>query len=537
MLPRAARRAVQPRFRNAILALALASVCALLAAEGAFRFLLFSDTSVARRLGARLRDPAHFADHTSEDEYWRLQALFDGQLAGDHLDAVCGWTGPYIEDGTYVPKTWPDLRGRTPVLLYGDSYATGCTPPEQRFPAILAKSDLADRYVLVDYGVGGYGVDQIYLLLHHSIDRWRDLDPIVIVSFFVDDDFSRNVLGFRCWPKPHFTIRDGRLVSDGPVLIDPEKYRAQHPLGIRSYFLRFLAYRRNVIPEKLQRLLRSSDGRLEEKKALGKKLLEEIHRDLAERHIRHFFLAFHGELGVRDDIYCRWVDELVVDTARELGVPLMPTRPFLLAAAGGDPERTKPFFGGSPLLNGHYNARGNLIAFEAIRAGIEGRFDPIDTSPAADLKLDEDFVDAERREAITLLGFEATVRTRGASGFARVSKTPYRPFPDGSKDPYLVLRPGEQGPTEVRFLVKGRAIRLQGQATSLSHAKGRQTDPPVIEIRVDGRLVTGHDVPFYPAQLGLDVDLAGAQQVEIVVDRKGPSPDDAWIHVAGARIE
>jgi hypothetical protein len=421
------------------------------------------------------------------------------------------------------------------VLLYGASFALGPTPLEHSFPAILARSNLGNQYHMVNYGVGGYGIDQIYLLLRESIDRWRDLDPLVIVSFQVDDDFNRSVLTFRTWPKPHFSIREDRLVSDGPVLIDPEEYSAQHPLGIRSYLFRFL--RQNLLRNKFRISLRDGDGRLEEKKALGRKLLEEIHRELADRHLRHFFLAFHGEMGVRDDVRCRWAEELVVDTARDLGVPLMPTRPFLLAAAGGDPDKTRAFFGHSSRGSGHYNTLGNRIAFEAMRAGIEGRFDPIDTSPAKALSFDEHFVDAESRRSTTMLGFETTIRTRGAPGGARIGKIAYHPFPLDSTEPYLELRPGEQGPTELQIFLRGKALRLLGKATSLSHTKGRDRDPPVLLVRVDGRLVRLHHVPFYPAEFDLDIDLSGAQQVEIVAERNGEKPDDAWIHIAGARIE
>jgi hypothetical protein len=215
----------------------------------------------------------------------------------------------------------------------------------------------------------------------------------------------------------------------------------------------------------------------------------------------------------------------------------MPTRPFLLAAAGGDPNKTRAFFERSSRSSGHYSAQGNRIAFEAIRAGIEGRFDPIDPSRAAALNLDEPFVDAESRRTTTLLGFQTTIRTRGAPGGARIGKIGYRPFPAGSTEPYLELRLGEQGPTELQILVRGKALRLCGKATSLSHTKGRDSDPPVIVVRVDGRLVALHDVPFYPAEFDLDLDLVGAQQFEIVAERNGEKPDDAWIHIAGARIE
>ena len=204
-----------PVRRRTLLRAAFASLLGLALAAGGielgFRFLLFSPSSIARRLGAGLRKPERFSDPMCEEEYWRLQDLFLDPAHSQQApnpDPVCGWTGP-ITPGTYAPTQPYDLRGRRPILLYGDSYAQCVTPVGQCFQTLLENSDLADRYCLVNYGVGGYGLDQEYLLLKHSIDRWKDLDPIVVVSFLVDDDFSRNVLAFRCWPKPRLRI-DGR---------------------------------------------------------------------------------------------------------------------------------------------------------------------------------------------------------------------------------------------------------------------------------------------------------------------------------------
>ena len=535
------------RRRRALLGLLLGLVLVVPILELGIRFLVLGDSGVARRLGAGLRRAENFADPRTDEDYWKLQYLFlDPQEQGpaNHPDPVCGWTGYAVRDGTYEHLYAKELRGRRPVLLYGDSFAACNTEPDQCFQGILERSDLADRYVLVNYGVGGYGVDQIHLLIRQSIELWRGKDPIVVVSFLVDDDFNRNVLPFRCWPKPRFRIEKGELVPPGPVETDPDAWLEAHPPSIGSYLLRHLAHRRGLLPKRIQERLQPRFDDQAERKALGRALLEAIDADLRSRGIEYFLLAFHGEAGLDETPDTRWSERLVEETARDLRVPLMTTRPYLLAAAEGDRARARRFFGGAPKLVGHYNTMGNLVAFEALRAGLEGRFGEVDPSRVLDILANLPFDDADQRVVATMFGCNAIVRTRGRTGLARISRTPYPPFaPDEGSDPpsireYLMLRTGEQGPTQVLVVVDGAQRRFRGRATSVARADLESPpEPLVLAIRVGGRLAWSGTVPFHPDGVDLDVDVSGAEHFEIAVERTGPDPASAWTHVAGARLE
>src|SRR5689334_12094848 len=77
-----------------LLALAAGIVVALLLGEGALRFLLFSDSKLATRLGRPLRHMELFTD-SMDDDYWKLQSLFNRSLVTDppNPSPIVGWTG------------------------------------------------------------------------------------------------------------------------------------------------------------------------------------------------------------------------------------------------------------------------------------------------------------------------------------------------------------------------------------------------------------------------------------------------------------
>jgi hypothetical protein len=218
------------------LAAGIGIAIALLGLELGLRFLLFSDSGLARRLGGSWRKAEWYADTRGEDAYWKLQYLFlppEKRSGVPGFDPTCGWLG-HLQPGTYEPPDLPDLRGRRPILLYGDSYARCTTAPSHCYPALLEHGRLGERYAIVNLGVGGYGLDQVLFLLRATIDRWKDLQPIVVIGFLVDDDFHRDTLTFRNWPKRRFALKDGRLVVSGPPLSRPRSSSSSIPSGSRA---------------------------------------------------------------------------------------------------------------------------------------------------------------------------------------------------------------------------------------------------------------------------------------------------------------
>ncbi len=513
---------------------------ALVGLELGLRFLLFSKSSFARRLGAPWRKAEWYAQQ-NEDAYWKLVYLFTDRerwLGAHRPDPVCGWTGR-IDPKTYLPAKPVDVRGRRPVLLYGDSFANCATPDGECFEDLLERSDLADRYCLVNYGVGGYGVDQELILLRQSIDLWKDKNPIVVLSFLVDDDFQRNLLSFRSSPKPRFQLEDGRLVTVPVDALDVDESIARHPVGIPSYLWRFAVLRDGLLPEKLARRVRVSMERRQDTIALGERILEEMNAELEARGLQHFFLVFHGWAGLQPRPVTQWLEDFARETLARIGARTIETRPFLLAAADGSNALAQNrLIGGTPQTSNHYNELGNIVAFEALRQGIEGRFDAPDTSRVAGIVHRPPFA-VRSMAPIHVSGFPGAPTGGDPTAVVRGSRTPYAPFDRAAKQEYLILKPGKSGTASLEVAPPERAFRFRGTAFELPRERaGAPARPPlVLTVRLDGRPVFGSRVAGWPQPTEFDLELAGPGVLEITAERDGDATGDAWIHIADPRIE
>jgi hypothetical protein len=121
----------------------------------------------------------------------------------------------------YAPEPPAGIRR---VLCVGDSFTFGAglrddeTMPA-RLEAALNGSGPA-RWEVLNFGVEGYGTDQQWLYLSERGLRYRP--QIVVLSFF-ELNLERNVMSFRDYAKPYFTLADGRLVLHNvPVPSPPE---------------------------------------------------------------------------------------------------------------------------------------------------------------------------------------------------------------------------------------------------------------------------------------------------------------------------
>ncbi len=290
--------------RNAIaqrIALAAASLAiSLLLAETAWRLLLASDTATGRRL----RKPTLYADPLADDLFWLLRHRWYGQRGRfrppSNPHPLLGWHAAHI--GTdYSHRDEAKISGRRPVLLYGDSFAQGMAGVE-RFQKILNRDqDFAQGHYFLNYGVGGYGVDQTYLLFKHSIDRFTD--PYVIFSLLTHD-LDRSVLSVRIGQKPYFEVIDGKLDLRGvPIDSRPEDFFASRPPRVGSYLLRRLGR----LP--LFTALSGGERGQEKKKRINGAILDAAVGELEARHLDYTILVFHTRKPFRQgpDWRCSWL--------------------------------------------------------------------------------------------------------------------------------------------------------------------------------------------------------------------------------------
>lgn len=183
---------------------------------------IFAEQSA--RIRALLDTAVHRREMYDNTLGFRYRAGYEG--ADDRLSPQ-GTRGGRI----YQPTPPP---GRVRVAAFGDSfvYANEVTPEEswaarleQHFPALE----------VLNYGVGGYGVDQA--LLRYRLEG-AALAPQVVVMGFMPDDLRRVVNVYRRfissheWPlvKPRFV-----LTSEGSLALRPP------PIGSLEDYRRFLA--------------------------------------------------------------------------------------------------------------------------------------------------------------------------------------------------------------------------------------------------------------------------------------------------------
>lgn len=352
---------MRPRGRRiALVATAVLGVT-LLGAELGLRALLFSDAPAVRKRAWRLRQPHLYADPHTDVEHWKLAwVLGHGAATRPAVpDPLLGWSSSSFDaEGRHAGVSPDDPR--RPVLLFGDSFAACTTPAVDCFQGLLAESDLGDELVLVNYGVGGYGLDQIYLLLREALPHWAARDPVVVVALFVDDDLDRARFAFRDWPKPRFRLEGEELVLEPPAAPDNAAWLAEHPLRIRSYLYRWIA-RALADPGPA----RTTDGAHER---LCEALLRGIRDELAARGLDAFFLLFVGERAL--ELGC-WSETFLRRELAALGLPFQEARADLEADALATGRERGDYFVERGPDAGHYDALGNEVAFRALRRGLE----------------------------------------------------------------------------------------------------------------------------------------------------------------------
>lgn len=400
--------------------------------ELGLRFLLFSDNPGIRKATTRLRSAGHYALQSSPD-YWKLLRLFaNGKRKEANHDPVLGWMPELVEAATYDHEEHDPRDARRPVLLYGDSFAQCVTGADACWQAIMERSELAADYKLLNYGVGGYGFDQAFLMMRQSLDNYAAEDPIVVLSLFLDSDLDRSVLPFRGWPKPRFEISsDGQLTLPGQVARDPLAYLAANPPRIRSYLWRYLLHATKLIPAK-QRFHWNGKAELaKEIRRLNRHILEEAHRLLESRGIEYFVLLFHGRGYFRTPPADKWREAYFTKELDKLGMPWVSSLEVLQEHMAESGKTSQEYFIVRGHGEGHYNPFGNEVVFEALRRGIAKNYTGVPMPDAIDAPTDRVLP--------------------GPASFARYGNKPLPPFKADEDTPRWVLGADPAGETQLRF--------------------------------------------------------------------------------------
>ncbi|MDB9312308.1 hypothetical protein PN462_04265 [Spirulina sp. CS-785/01] len=100
------------------------------------------------------------------------------------------------------------------VLIVGNSYTFGLdTDDSFVWPTLLENLD--SRLNVINLGVSGYGLDQIYITLKETLQQYP---PDLVIVAFISDDIFRMRFDFRDYKKPKLKIQNGQLkITNVPI--------------------------------------------------------------------------------------------------------------------------------------------------------------------------------------------------------------------------------------------------------------------------------------------------------------------------------
>ena len=323
------------------------------AAELFLRTILFTDLIP----DSSLRVPWRYADAGLDDDFWKLAYLFgtdgDAEAVG-YVDPELGW-GP---DRSSSANTFKSANGDRPILFYGDSFVGGANNIPQKLDNYLS-----DRTVL-NYGVGGYGVDQIYLNLTKTAHQY-DM-PLLLIGILTYD-LDRSVLAIRTHQKPYYDLVGGELVlRNTPILPTTSQYIEQNPLQINSYFLRFVLFRaREFFSDGQFNELMGYTEKEEKKRTINFALIEAMQRNARSMGVRPRIVLFYKGEEINTPT---WREAFLKETLATLGIEYFDTRQYLLDYMSETGTALESLYREN---FGHLNQEGRLVVARGLADWIE----------------------------------------------------------------------------------------------------------------------------------------------------------------------
>ena len=284
-------------------------------AEFCFRKLLFSDSKSFENL----RKPGDYSNSEWDVNYWKLAQIWN-ITQPPKPNPVVGW-GYEFWGKTFFHPDVEHLNGRRPVLIYGDSFAN-CIDSTQCFDEYLNNDSVfAKNNFIINYGTGGYGVDQIYTLMKNSHQHYKN--PFVVFSFLTFD-LDRSGLSFREGQKPFYTLdKNGELVlNTSKFNPDEKKYLEENPSQIKSYlWKKFLYSKMNFLSESLTQSLKGETNQIEFLKKINTKLIHEAANELRKTNTDFVFLIFEGYIDFTVAPENNWRVQLIKEILEKEKIP------------------------------------------------------------------------------------------------------------------------------------------------------------------------------------------------------------------------
>lgn len=308
-------------------------------------------------------------DQSLRNEWaWAAAHLLEGRAVasgGSDYDAQLGWRPNESLDAWVRRKGWGLADGdltvpRHPRIEFvGDSFTYGLYVSDDESFAVRLGADHLTDHEIVNFGMNGFGADQM-LLLYETIGRWYR--PNIVVMGFYVGGFDRARLRFTYYAKPWFDIDEpGALhLHDQPV-IAPQVLYGEYASGARRIAPWPTSYVWNTVAASVQRIesARRIESRNDARWRLMTALLARFADDVRADGAMPVLLIIPSRL----EDYAGSIDEDVGRLAREdacrLGILPVPLAEAFYAAVARD-AGTKLFRERSK--GGHFTPSGHALA-------------------------------------------------------------------------------------------------------------------------------------------------------------------------------
>jgi hypothetical protein len=307
-----------------------------------------------------LANPSYFANPVCGEAFYRLAKSPGDALSNKIFHPELGWVGQ-PEAGNPEGLHWPGaIDSRPKAWFFGDSFTAGIGEPGESVPALYEAANPARQ--ALNYGVPGYGVDQIWLRYRQKSAEIASSSPVFIG--ILTTDLDRSVLGYFFGPKPQF-----RKTEDGYTLVPPATPEAagrDTAEPIDSYAVAVLRSLAELIQTGFDRSEAPCQRR--EKIALNRYLIGEIIAEAERRQHDLRWIVFTGHSAFTKPN--NWRHDFLTGTLRERGQLFLDAREVLSCAADAADHRPEAFFIPG---DGHLNRDGNAAIASALADLVAGK--------------------------------------------------------------------------------------------------------------------------------------------------------------------
>lgn len=297
---------------------------------------------------------------------WFHQKNKQARLQKDPIDTMIIMNSEGLRSLREYQEAVP--AGKTRIMAIGDSFVMGFGVENQEaFPAVMEQEH--GDWEVMNFGVAGYGLDQMLMIVRHFAPRYR---PNVVLVGIFPEDFWRSTRAFADTghAKPYFVLSsDGKLNLKNVPVPPPFVLRTnQFPeviehSPIEKILLQSMVYRmlkRGWI--KVGKNLKWIDPDTTEEWILGRALLKALQDEIMESGARPVFMLIPPDRWMHDTGKTSLHKSLLRLADKEPLIFLDLTPIFREAVAQQD---LKTYYIEN---DGHWTPEGHRLAAEAIQS-------------------------------------------------------------------------------------------------------------------------------------------------------------------------